>query len=300
MIGRALTFVLFAFGVCVAQTPQIPANDLVRQVVNNELQAEQQDHSQWMYRVESQQPDGSKTVDHVVETNEGSLRRPLLINGRTPTAQEQQQADQNNRRLAQDPTTLRKSRKQGREDQERTQKMLKALPDAFLFSYAEEQGELVKLNFVPNPKFDPPSREAEVFHALEGYMWVNRKQARLAEIAGHLTRKVKFGGGLLGHLDSGGTFDVKESEVAAGCWKLSQLDVHMTGRVLLLRTISEQHQESRSEFKRVPDNLTLAQAADLLQKPQTISQLRASRPGKAGGEAGNDRPSSLSASGKPF
>ena len=282
MIGRALSVVLFAAGISVAQTSQVPANDLVRQVVNNELQVENQEHSRWMYRLESQKANGSKEVDQVIETNEGSLRRPILIDDREPTPQEQLQADQHNREFIQDPTALRKARKQGMEDQERTQKMLKALPDAFLFSYVEEQGDLVKMNFVPNPKFTPPSREAEVFHALEGYMWVNRKQVRLAEIAGHLTRKVKFGGGLLGHLDSGGTFDVRKSEVAAGCWKLSQLNVHMTGRVLFFRTISEDQRESRSDFKHMPDNLTLAQAAVLLQKtqkPPTISATTG-QPGK--------------------
>ena len=293
MIGRGLAFVLFAAGISVAQTSQVPANDLVRQVVNNELQVENQEHSRWMYRLESQKANGSKQVDQVdqvVETNEGSLRRPILIDGREPTPQEQQQADQYNRQLVQDPSALRKAHKQGADDQERTQKMLKALPDAFLFSYAEEQGDLVKMNFVPNPKFNPPSREAEVFHALEGYMWVNRKQVRLAEIAGHLTRKVKFGGGLLGHLDSGGTFDVKKSEVAAGCWKLSQLNVHMTGRVLFFRTIAEDQRESRSDFRHMPDNLTLAQAAELLQNRQTISQVRGSRQSKAAAEGSNDRP----------
>lgn len=290
MIGRGLAFVLLLAGISPAQQSQVPANDLVRQVVNNELQAENQDHSRWMYRLESQKPNGSKEVDQVVETPEGSLRRPILIDGHEPSPQEQQQADRSNRQIVQDPTAFRKARKQVKEDQERTQKMLKTLPDAFLFTYAEQQGDLVKLNFTPNPKFDPPTMEARVFHDLEGYMWVNRKQARLAEIAGHLTRKVKFGGGFLGHLDPGGTFDVKESEVAAGCWKLSQLDVHMTGRVLLLRTISEQHNESRTEFNRMPENLTLAQAADLLQKTQTISQVRTLRQNRATERAAKDRP----------
>lgn len=291
MIGLALAFMLLLTGLSAAQQSQVPANDLVRQVVNNELQAENQDHSRWMYRLESQKENGSKEVDQVVETNQGSLRRPILIDGHEPSPQEQQQADQNNRRLAQDPSALRKSRKQGKEDQERTQKMLKTLPEAFLFTYAEQQGDLVKLNFVPNPKFDPPMMEAQVYRAMEGYMWVNRKQGRLAEMAGRLTRKVKFGGGLLGHLDSGGTFDVKEWEVAAGCWKLAQLDVHMTGRVLFFRTISEQHKESRSDFKRMPDNLTLAQAADLLHKQQVTSQMSAARQSRAAAvQAANVRP----------
>jgi hypothetical protein len=44
------------------------------------------------------------------------------------------------------------------------------------------------------------------------------------------------------------------------------LNVHMTGRALFYKTIGEQQQFSRSEFKRVPDNLTLAQAEEMLKK----------------------------------
>jgi hypothetical protein len=272
-----LAFVLFFFAaVGSAQPSPSNANDLVRQVVNNELQAENQDHSHWLYRLEFERPNGSRETDEVVETDEGSLRRPMLIDGHEPSPQEQQQADQYIRKAAQDPTALRKSLKQGVEDEARTQKMLKLLPEAFVFTYVEQQGDLVKLNFAPNPQFHPPSREAEVFHALQGCLWVHRKQNRLAEISGRLVHKVKFGGGLLGHLDEGGSFDVKQAELTLGYWKLSQLNVHMTGRVLFFKTISQQHKEARSNFKRLPDNITVAQAADLLEKRVT-SQLRTQR-----------------------
>jgi hypothetical protein len=40
----------------------------------------------------------------------------------------------------------------------------------------------------------------------------------------------------------------------------------MTGRALFFKTIGEQQQFSRSEFKRVPDDLTLAQADQMLKK----------------------------------
>ncbi len=51
---------------------------------------------------------------------------------------------------------------------------------------------------------------------MEGSVWVNGKEARVEEITGHLIHEVKFGGGLLGHLNKGGTFDVKQAEVARG------------------------------------------------------------------------------------
>ena len=85
-------------------------------------------------------------------------------------------------------------------------------------------------------------------------------------IRGHLNREVKFGGGLLGHLDPGGRFDVQQTEVAPGYWELTRLDVEMKGKALFFKTISIQQKMRRSDFHRLSDDLTLSQAADLLQK----------------------------------
>ena len=91
----------------------------------------------------------------------------------------------------------------------------------------------------------------------------------MAEITGHLIHEVKFGGGLLGHLDPGGDFDVKQTEVAPGLWELTVLDVHMKGKVLFFKTIGVQQQYSRGDFKRMPDDLTPAKAAQILSKETT-------------------------------
>jgi hypothetical protein len=72
-----------------------------------------------------------------------------------------------------------------------------------VFDYAGYQGDLVTLTFSPNPNFQPPSLEARVFHDMQGEMTVDTKQERLAGLNGHLMEDVKFGDGLLGHLDKG-------------------------------------------------------------------------------------------------
>jgi len=292
MLGRVfllafLGFLAFLIGVATAQSQQMCANDLVRQVVNNELKIGDQDRSHWMYRRHTEKQNAPKQEEEVVETSNGSLTRPILIDGRQPTAEEQQKAEQHIQQLASDPSEPERSSRQRKEEQEHTDRMFRMLPDALNFTYAEERGDLVKLTFVPNPQFRAPTREAEVFHALQGFMWVDRKQNRLGEISGRLVRKVKFGGGLLGHLDEGGTFDVKKEEVAPGSWKMTVLSVNMTGRVLFFKAISEQQKESRGEFKRLPDDLTVAQAAELLQK-QVISQLQTGT-GQAGAGAAGSR-----------
>ena len=77
------------------------------------------------------------------------------------------------------------------------QPLFKMLPDAFVFNYVGDDRDLVKLSLRPNPNFHPPSMEARVFHDMEGEMWVDCKQERLAAFSGHLTRDVKFGLALL-------------------------------------------------------------------------------------------------------
>src|SRR5207248_10256728 len=110
-------------------------------------------------------------------------------------------------------------------------------PDAFRFEYDGREGELIKLKFAPNPDFHGSGRAAQVFHHLEGTMLVDPEQKRLAEITGELTSEVRFGwGGILGHLDEGGTFHVKLADLGSGHWEMTTLDVEMDGKALLFKT----------------------------------------------------------------
>jgi hypothetical protein len=45
-----------------------------------------------------------------------------------------------------------------------------------------------------------------------------------------------------------------------------RLNIEMKGRILFFKTIKLQQRECRSEFQRVPDDLTLGQAADILRR----------------------------------
>jgi hypothetical protein len=254
--------VIFSYSGNAQPSPE-PPEELVRRVITNEVRAEDQDHSHWMFQLETATKNSQKEIDEVLETKDGDLKRPIQINGRKLSAEE---SDKELERLLHNPDSLRKSLKEKSEDSARSQRLLKLLPDAFVFSYRERRGDLVQLNFKPNPRFHPASREAEVFHAMEGSLWLDGKQQRLAEIRGHLARKVKFGGGLLGHLDQGGTFEVRQEPVAEGYWELTALHVHMRGKALFFKTIGVQQDYSRSNFQRVPDDLSLAQGLQMLRK----------------------------------
>jgi len=254
-----------------------PANEFVRQIIDNELQAEKSDHSHWMLRLETRKS-GTTEVREVVETKDGDLDWLISVNGKPVPEDQQRERERGLQRLIKNPTELKKSKRETDEDQARSQRLLKILPDALVFEYGEQRGDLVELKFKPNPHFRPPSHEAAVVHAMEGVLWVNGRQKRLVEISGHLTRAVKFGGGLLGHLDAGGHFYVKQEEVQPEYWELTVLDVAMKGKALFFKTIGVQEEMKRSMFRRVRDDLTAAQGADLLyQQVQPSSKISSER-----------------------
>jgi hypothetical protein len=105
-------------------------------------------------------------------------------------------------------------------------------------------------------------------------MVVDIKQERLAALSGQLMDDVKFGGGLLGYWDKEGKFDVRQTEVAPGEWEMTIQRVDMKGKALLFKTIGVKETENHSDFNRVPDDLTLAEAAGILNKQIVVADNR--------------------------
>ena len=160
---------------------------------------------------------------------------------------------------------------------------MQALPDAFLYEKDGEQvgkpgvgkegDELVRLKFRPNPKYDPPTHTEQVLTGMQGYMLIDENKSRLAEIDGTLYKDVGFGWGILGHLDKGGRFVVRQGEVAPNHWDVTQMRLDFTGKVLLFKSLSIKSNEVYSDFRPVPANLTFAQGVELLRKQEeTIAE----------------------------
>jgi hypothetical protein len=269
-----LTIVLLGVSACPQSvaSSEVSANDLAQRVVTNELNF-QEHHSNWMYQLEKEQY-GKKQVEEIVETKEGSLSRLLSINDLPLTARQQLEEDQRVQELMTSRSAQHKLRRTLDAETLQGRRLFKMLPAAFVFNYAGGEGNLVKLSFRPNPSFHPPSLEARVFHDMEGEMWVDCKQERLAGFDGHLTQTVKFGFGLLGHLDKGGHFEVRQAEVVPGHWDMTTLSLQMTGKALLFASIGVQKRENHRDFQRVSDDLTLSEAAGILNSKMVVADNR--------------------------
>jgi len=237
---------------------------LVREVIRNEIQAQLNDKSLWCYREEQQEDSKPSKTLEICQTRDGDLERVVAVNGRQLDAGQMQAEDQRIQTLIAHPEQLRAKQKKAREDAEQERNMLRIFPEAFRFQCESETGNLITLRFMPNPGFRPNTRASLVFHHMEGTLTLNREEKRLVEINGRLTSEVKFLGGLLGHLDKDGTFVVRQQEVGDGHWDLSYMSVHMGGKALFFKTITVLEKKSLADYKPLPLDVTLQQAADFL------------------------------------
>lgn len=246
----------------------LPPHELVRQAVANEIQAGHDDVS-LMFRVRKQGPKGTQTREYV-ETAEGTAGMLVALNDQPVSAAQRQQELDRLDQLLHNPAELRRKQKQQQEDSERVTRMVKALPDAFRYQYEgteEVNGlQLVRLKFEPNPDYDPPSREQQVFTGMKGFLLIEPHRARIARIDGTLSKNVGFGWGILGRLNRGGRFVVVQGPVASGYWTTTHMQLSFTGKVLLFKSLNIQTTEDSSDFRRVPGHMTFAQGVELLKK----------------------------------
>jgi hypothetical protein len=241
------------------------AQQLVRDVVFNEIQAQTHDHSHWRFH-ETQWKDAARKLYDVIQTKYGDLHRLLAVNGSPLKGRPLEAENDRLRQLSSEPDQVEEAQKKRDADAKQERAMLRMLPHAFVFHAVSREGDMVKLSFAPDPSFHPSSHQAEVFHHMEGTMLVNNRMKRLVQIDGHLTSRVNFWGGLLGHLDKGGTFKVEQRDVGDGHWDMVFLNVNMNGKALFFKTIAVRQHETYSDYHRVPDDMSLQQAARELKK----------------------------------
>ncbi len=258
-----------------ATPAQVDPVALVRKAVQNELKASGSDH--FMFRSVKTTAKGSTTKIYV-ETKDATAGMVIANDGKPLTPEQQQAEEARLQRFVNNPEELRRKRAQEHEDAERSSRIMRAMPDAFLFTYAgEERGTpgigrlgdpLVKMTFRPNPNYQPPSHVEEVLTGMQGEVLVDAAHYRIASIDGTLFKQVGFGWGILGRLNAGGHFIVHQEDVADNSWEISSMTVSFTGKILLVKNLLIQSTEVFSGFKRVSSDLSFAQGIELLKKEE--------------------------------
>lgn len=256
---------------CIAVPAQEKASDgMVRRALQAELHNAPNGQHPMRYRLRKSSP-RLATTKEIVETRDGAVARLIAVNDRPlSAADEQKEQDRLNGLLA-DPGRQR-SRKQSQDaDMARVLKVLRVLPDAFLYtpagSFQTPSGRVEKFGFRPNPRFDPPDLETQVLTAMTGEIWIDPAAERVVHLEGHLTRDVDFGWGLLGRLYKGGWVTVDQADVGNHQWRIVRFQMAINGRVLF-KTKSFDTVEEESHFAPIPAGLGYAQAIEMLRGGQ--------------------------------
>jgi len=245
--------------------PNPQARELVRQVVANELKQEELDKSHFMFKLKKVTPKGTR-VQQIVQTDQGSIARTLMLDGQPPTDEVRQAEEQKIHKLIGDPDEQKRRRKREKEDENRAQIMVRALPNAFFYQEIGRDGDTVKLRFRPDPAYEPQSREESIYTGMAGELWLNLPQERLRKIDAHLMRDVDFGWGILGRLYKGGSFLVEQEQVDSTHWDTTVLKLDLRGKALLFKSLVFDEQEFETEFRRLPDHVSLSEGLDILKK----------------------------------
>lgn len=261
VLAALATSACAAFG----QTPcPEPAQQLVREVVYNELH-DHVGHGYWRYWTQQSLPNGKQTVE-VVETPAGPLTRVVLKNGQPLDPENLQTEQAKLEELAASPSAMENHRQAFEDDQQRIGRIMTLLPDAFLFEDIGTSDGMRHLRFRPNPNYSTHTIESRVFHALSGDMWIDTRMKRLWKIEGRVEDDVTFGFGLLGKVNKGSWFRMQRRQVSPTEWKTEQLDVHISGRAIVFKTISHETSEIRGGFTPLPRDITVAQSVHLLEE----------------------------------
>jgi hypothetical protein len=257
-------------GFCAQPQQPIPAGQLVREVVFNELN-DHQGHGYWRYWVEHHTPKETR-IDEQVETAQGPVTRLTLSNGLPPSPQAEAEDQARLQRLLNSPDEQAKHLHEYEENENRIGRILALLPDAFLYDYDGDENGCYRLRFRPNPSYPAHSIEARIFHSMRGTLWVDARYKRLSRLEGHVQENLDFGYGILGRLYKGGWFQLERSQVSPTEWKTERLEIHMCGRALLVKSFARDTSEARGGFSPVPAGMNLAQGMALLHQIEARNQ----------------------------
>jgi hypothetical protein len=254
---------------------QISPAELVRRAVQNEIAAGNASGPRFMFKNEKRTPRFSQTK-LMVETRDATAGLLLAVDNHPLTPAQRQAEEARLENYLRDPEQLNRKRRQEREDADRTIKIMRALPEAFLYdpdgtqpgtsTIGRSGDDLTRLKFRPNPNYNPPSHVEQVLTGMRGDLLIDSKEDRIAEIDGTLEKDVGFGWGILGHLDRGGRFLVQQADVGDHVWELTRMELSFTGKVLFFKRLNIHSSDLFTDFRPVPNTLTFAQGVELLKK----------------------------------
>ena len=247
-------------------TQSAPGSALVDRALTAELRTAQDSRHPMRYRLRKSSPRMTSTKD-IFESRDGAVARLIAINDRPLSPADEQKEQARLDGLLSDPSRQRHRKQSEDDDTARAMKVLRALPNAFIYQFAGSgtgpTGRVEKFTFKPNPDFDPPDLETQILTAMTGELWIDPSEERVVRLEGHLQRDIDFGWGILGRLNKGGWILIEQADVGQHQWRIVRFQMVMSGRVLFKNKTFDTVEEE-TNFRSVPVGLGYAQAIQML------------------------------------
>ena len=240
------------------------AQALVERSLRAELQTLQDHNHPMRYLLRKTSP-RLTTTKEIFETRDGAVARLVSIFDRPLNPDEEAREQARLDGLLSDPGRQRHRKQSEEGDLGIVLKLLRMLPNAYLYQYAGAgpAGSMEKFTFRPNPNFSPPDLESQALTAMTGEIWIDAAQERVMRLEGHLQQDTNYGWGVLGKLDKGGSIVIEQAEIAERQWRIARFQMKMDLRVLI-KTRNIDTTEEMTRYEPVPAGTSYRQAIQML------------------------------------
>jgi hypothetical protein len=238
-----------------SQAQNVDPHALVTRAVHNELASDSKHPYRYtLHKVD----DGKITTKEIIETKDGDVARLIAFDDKPLSSDADAAEIERLNTLLNNPDIQEHRRKREQADSDRANEMIRLLPTAFIYTFEGmvdgPSGPCYRLAMKPNPSFNPPDREAEVYHGMAGELWIDQKQERMVKLDVHLIADVDFGWGIVGRLYKGGTILVEQKDVGDGHWEQYLLRLNLQGKILMIKSLIIDTTEEESNYSPVPAN----------------------------------------------
>ena len=227
-----------------------PDDALVKRALAAEVRAAQDMQHPMRYHLRKSTPRLTSTKI-IFETKDGAVARLIAINDKPLSAEDERKEQDRLNQLLSDPSRQWHRKQSEDEDTRRVTKVLRALPDAFVYQFVESidgpTGTVDRFTFNPNPQLQS-SRSGDAGAERNGGRDLDRQGAGARNPPG---RAFAAGCGYwLGHsraADKGGWIVIEQSDVADHQWRTVHFKLMMSGRVLFRTKVFDTVQDE-SQF----------------------------------------------------
>lgn len=182
-------------------------------------------------------------TSEVIGSADGRVWRVLKQNGNPISAERNRKETQRLENLLK-PGKLQSESKNGERLQPYFRDLIRAMPQAMLYSATLGQPQLsnldlrqIVLDYSPNPAFHARSLAEHTLDKLSGRLWIDATDHHLVRMDIHINNDVNVIGGIVAKIYSGGTVEYDQRRIADGRYAWTHIRMHLRVRELLLKTI---------------------------------------------------------------